>query len=98
MFIPVLAGFMCQLDTGWGYHRERRFSWGSASMRSSCGVFSQLVIKGERPLVGGTISGLAVSGSIKEQAEQARGSKPVKNIPPWPLHQLLLSDPLEFQF
>jgi hypothetical protein len=66
-------------------------------MRSSCGVFSQLVIKGERPLVGGTISGLAVLGSIRKQAEQARGSKPVKNIPPWPLHQLLLSDLLEFQ-
>jgi hypothetical protein len=60
-------------------------------MRSSCGAFSQLVIKGERPLVGGTISGLV------EQAEQVRGSKPVSNIPPWPLHQLLLPDLLEFQ-
>jgi hypothetical protein len=66
-------------------------------MRSNCKVFSQLVIKGERPLVGGTISGLADLGSIREQAEQARGSKPVKNIPPWPLHQLLLSDLLEVQ-
>jgi hypothetical protein len=66
-------------------------------MRSSCGAFPQLVIKGKRPLVGGTISGLAVLGSIREQAEQARGSKPVRNIPPWPLHQLLLSDLLEFQ-
>ena len=66
-------------------------------MRFSYGVFSQLVIKGERPLVGGTISGLVDLGSIREQAEQARGSKPVKNIPPWPLHQLLLSDLLEFQ-
>jgi hypothetical protein len=54
---------------------------GSTSMRSSCGVFSQLVIKEERPLVGGTISWLAVLGSIREQTEQARGSKPVKNIP-----------------
>jgi hypothetical protein len=62
-------------------------------MRSSCGAFSQLVIKWERSLVGGTIS----MGSIREQAEQARGSKPVKNIPPWPLHQLLLPDLLEFQ-
>jgi hypothetical protein len=93
----VLAGFICQLDTGWGYHRERSFSWGGASMRSSCGVFSQLVIKRERLLVGGTISELAVLGSIREQAEQARGGKPVKNIPPWPLHQLLLPDLLEFQ-
>jgi hypothetical protein len=60
-------------------------------------AFSQLVIKGERPLVGGTISGLVVLGSIREQDEQARGSKPVKNNPPWPLHQLLLPDLLEFQ-
>ena len=36
-------------------------------------------------------------GSIREQAEQSRGSKPVKNIPPWPLHQFLLPDLLEFQ-
>ena len=62
-----------------------------------CGVFSQLVIKGERPLVGGTISGLVVLCSIREQVEQARGSKTVKNIPPWPLHQLLLPDLFEFQ-
>jgi hypothetical protein len=66
-------------------------------MRSSCKAFSQLVIKGERPLVGGTISGLAVLGSIREQADQARGGKLVRNISPWPLHQLLLPDLLEFQ-
>jgi hypothetical protein len=47
--------------------------------------------------VGGTISGLAVLGSIREQVEQARGSKPVKNISPRPLLQLLLPDLLEFQ-
>jgi hypothetical protein len=45
-------------------------------MRSNCKAFSQLVIKGERPLVGVTISGLVVLGSIREQAEQARGGKP----------------------
>jgi hypothetical protein len=66
-------------------------------MRSNCKAFSQLVIKGERPLVGGTISGLVVLGSIREQAEQARGVKPVKYIPPWLLHQLLLPDLLECQ-
>ena len=66
-------------------------------MRYKCKAFSQLVIKGEMPLVGGTISGLLVLGSIREQAEQARGSKPVKNIPPWPLYQLLFPDLLEFQ-
>jgi hypothetical protein len=66
-------------------------------MRYNCKAFSQLVIKGEGPLVGGAISGLVVLGSIREQAEQARRSNPVKNIPPWLLHQLLLSDLLEFQ-
>jgi hypothetical protein len=66
-------------------------------MRSNCKAFSQLVIKAERPLVGGTISGLVVLGSIREQAEQSRGSKPVRNIPSWPPHQLLLPDLLEFQ-
>jgi hypothetical protein len=65
-------------------------------MRSSYKAFSQLVIKRGGPM-GGAISGLVVLGSIREQAEQARGSKPVSNIPRWPLHQLLLPDLLEFQ-
>jgi hypothetical protein len=81
--IIVPAGFVCQLDAGWSYHRERSFSWGNASMRSSCGTVSQLVIKQGEPLVGGTISGLVVLDSIRKQAEQARGSKPVRNIPLW---------------
>jgi hypothetical protein len=51
-------------------------------MRSSCGAFSQLVIKRGRLSVGGAISVLIFSGSVREQAEQARGSKPVSNIPP----------------
>ena len=93
----VLASFVCQLDTGWSYHRERSLPLGNASMRSRCKAFSQLVIKGERALVGGAISGLAVLGSIREHAEQARGGKLVRNIPPWPLYQLLLPDLLEFQ-
>ena len=66
-------------------------------MRSNCKEFPQLVIKGERPLVGGTIPGLVVLASIREQAEQARGSKPVRNTPPWPLHQLPLPDLFEFK-
>jgi hypothetical protein len=65
-------------------------------MRFNCKAFSQLVIKGERPLVVGTISGLVVLSSIREQAEQARRSQPVRNILSWPLHQLLLPDLLEF--
>jgi hypothetical protein len=42
--------------------------------------------------VGGTISGLVVLGSIRKHAEQARGNKSVRNIPPGPLHQLLFLD------
>jgi hypothetical protein len=55
-------------------------------MRSSCGAFSQLVIKGGGPIVGGAIPGLVVLGSIRKQDEQARGSKPVT-----PLHGLCIS-------
>jgi len=52
-------------------------------MRSGCKAFSQLVIKGGRvqPIVSGAIPRLIVLGSIREQAEQAGGSKPVRNIP-----------------
>ena len=66
-------------------------------MRSSCQAFSQLMIKQGGTLVGGAIPGLVVLGSIRKQAKQARGSKPVSNILSWPLHQLLLPDLLEFQ-
>jgi len=65
-------------------------------MRPSCEAFSQLGTKEGGPFVGGAVPGLVVLGAIREQAEQARGSKPVSNIPPWPLHQLLLPDLLEF--
>ena len=47
-------------------------------------------------MVVGAIPGLVVLGSIRKQDEQARGRK-ASNIPPWPLHQLLLPDLLEFQ-
>ena len=40
------------------------------------GIFS-ISDQGGGPLVGGTTSGLLFLGSIREQAEQARGSKPV---------------------
>jgi hypothetical protein len=66
-------------------------------MRSSCKAFFSISDQGGGPLVGGTISGLVVLGSIREQIEQAMGSKPVRNIPPWPLHQLLLPDLFDFQ-
>ena len=68
-------------------------------MRSSCKVFSQLVINGGGPsLLGGVISGLVVLGSMRKQAEQARGNKPVSSTPPWALHQLLLQSPALFEF
>jgi hypothetical protein len=61
----------------WSYHRERSFSWGNAPMRSSCKAFSQSVIKGEGPLVGGTISGLVVlAGSLSQRAGWASQGKP----------------------
>jgi hypothetical protein len=66
-------------------------------MRSSCGAFSQLVTNRGGPTVGDAIPGLIVLGSIRKQAEQTSGGKPIRNIPPWPLHQLLLPDMLEFQ-
>ena len=56
----VLAGGLLQLDTDWSYHRERSFSLGSVSMRSSCGAFSPLVIKGGGPNVGDVITRLVV--------------------------------------
>jgi hypothetical protein len=87
---------LCQHDTA-GVITGKELQLRKCLHESNCKAFSQLVIKGERPLVGGTISGLVVSGSIREQAEQTRGSKPVKNIPSWLLHQFLLPDLLEFQ-
>jgi hypothetical protein len=47
--------------------------------------------------VGDAIPRLVVLGSIRKQAEQAGGGKPVSSTPPWPLHQLLLSDLHGFQ-
>jgi hypothetical protein len=47
--------------------------------------------------VGGAIPGQVLLGSIREQAEEARGSKPLSNISPWPLHQLLFPNLLESQ-
>jgi hypothetical protein len=51
---------LCQLETNGVITEKGASSEGNASMRSNCKAFSQLVIKGERPLVGGTISGIVV--------------------------------------
>jgi hypothetical protein len=66
-------------------------------MRSNCKAFSQLVMGGGEAPCGWDHPWAGSLGSIREQAEQARESKPVSNIPPWPLHQLLLLDLLKFQ-
>jgi hypothetical protein len=44
------------------------------------------------PIVGGAIPTLMILGSIRKQAEQAMGSKPVSSTLPWRLHQLLPPD------
>jgi hypothetical protein len=58
-------------------------------MRSNCKAFSVSDQGGKAPLW--------VGPTLREQTEQARGSKPVRNIPPLLLHQLLLPDLPEFQ-
>ena len=40
-------------------------------------------------MVGGAISGMVVLDFVRNQAEQAMGSKLVSDTPPWLLHQLL---------
>ena len=87
---------LCQLDTGWSYHRESCFSWKMPPRVQLQGIFSISDQEGRSPY--GWCHFWADSlGSIREQAEQARGGKPVSNISPWLLHQLLLPDLLEFQ-
>ena len=53
-------------------------------MRVSCKTFSQLVINegGPSPIAGGTIPGLVVLASIRKQAEQAMGNKPLRSTHP----------------
>jgi hypothetical protein len=57
-----------------GVITEKGASFGeNGSMRSSCKALSQLVTKGGGSLVGGTISGLVVLGSIRKKAENSSG-------------------------
>jgi hypothetical protein len=67
----ILAGFVCQLDTSWSYHRERSLHGGNASMRSSCKAFSQLETKEEGLIVGSVMPRLMVLCSIRRQADRA---------------------------
>jgi hypothetical protein len=80
----VLAGFVCQLDTSWSYHRERSLPWGSASMRSSCKAFSQLVIKDGKAHCGWCHPWAGSSGFYMKASWTSQG-KQASNIPPWTL-------------
>ena len=51
-------------------------------------------------MVSSVIPGLVVLGSIRKQAEQVMGSKPVSNptTTSWLLYQVLPQDPVLFEF
>ena len=53
--------------------------------------FSSLITDGGKGklTVVGTIAGLVLLGSIRNQADQAIGNRPVSTTTPWPLHQLM---------
>ena len=53
----------------------------SFSMTDQCGR--------AQPMMGGAIPGLLILDSIRKQAEQVMGSKPVSSIPSSSLHQFL---------
>ena len=82
MIVYVLASFVSTWHS-WSYHRKRSFSWGNASIRSNCKAFFSISYQGEKAPCGWDHLWAGNLGSIREQAEQARGSKPVENIPTW---------------
>jgi hypothetical protein len=51
-------------------------------MRSNCKAFSHLLIKGERPLVGGTISGLVVLVPSKHRSGCSQSAIGWITVPP----------------
>jgi hypothetical protein len=75
---PLLAGFVCQLDTSWSCHRERSLPWGNASMRSSCGAFYQLVIKGGRARCGWCHPWAGSPGFYKKASWASQGKQASK--------------------
>jgi hypothetical protein len=77
----VLAGFVCQLDTNWSYHRERSFRWGNASMRFRCKAFSQLVIKTGRSPCGWCHPWAGGSGFYKKASWASQGKQASKEHP-----------------
>jgi hypothetical protein len=73
---------MCQLDTGWSYHRERSFRWENASMRSSCGAISQLVIKSWKAPCGWCHPWDGSLGFYKRASWANQGKQASKEHPP----------------
>lgn len=68
--------------------------WRIASLRPGCGQAWKafLVIEVEGPAhCGWAASGIVVQGSTRKQTNQVQdmGSKPVRGMPPWSLHELL---------
>lgn len=64
--------------------------WGNVSITSSCRAFLFSDWCGrDQSIVDGSAPGQAVLSSTRTQGEQARGSKPISCVPPWPLRLLL---------
>ena len=77
----VQAGLVCQLDTGWSYHRERSLPWGNASMRSNREAFSQLVIKVGRSPCGWCHPWAGSLGFYKRAGWASQGKQASKEHP-----------------
>ena len=71
----VLAGFMCQLDTDWGYHRERSFSWGKYLHEIQLWCIFSISDQGGKAPCGWDHIWDGSLGSIREQAEQGEASQ-----------------------
>ena len=62
---------------------RKKALWRSASIRPSCKAFSSISDQFGEEL--GVVPSLVALDSIRQQAEQARRSKPVSSPPPWAL-------------
>lgn len=90
-FVVVwLSGHSPQLE----FSEKRNFSWENASIRlasrlmwGSIFLINDLWKRAQHSRVGPP--GQVALGSIRKQAERAKGSKPRSSTPPWPLLQLL---------
>lgn len=86
--------WLYQLVKNSSHQRGGILNWEHASTSLGCRqawrAFSLSVMNvGGPSQVGGAILGLEDLSSIRKQAEDAMGSKPVNSSHPWPLHQLL---------